>query len=313
MDDVRLMIGDCLELMREIPEHSISLIVADPPYHRVKNEPWDRQWKTDGDYLSWLGEVLELFRRVLRPNGSFYLFASPRMAARVEYKVAEFFDVLSRITWRKDSGWARKQCKEEMRVWRPVSEAIIFAANDHLKELISEARLAAGLTMKDVAEIAGAHGKVNHGGAVSNWESGLSVPPREAYERLATILKLPAYEEIVRPFSVSAEIPYTDVWDFPTVPPTPDKHPCEKPLALIEHIVKASSRPGDLVLDPFMGSGATGLACRNLGRSFVGIERHTPYFRLAEHRIADAQLRLQRPHAPRLRPAKTESYPLFDR
>ena len=66
------------------------------------------------------------------------------------------------------------------------------------------------------------------------------------------------YETLRRPFTVSAEVPYTDVWTFPTVASYPGKHPCEKPAALLDHVIAASSRPGAVVLDPFMGSGATG-------------------------------------------------------
>ncbi len=62
------------------------------------------------------------------------------------------------------------------------------------------------------------------------------------------------------------------LWHYPTVPYYPCKHPCEKPAAMLEHIINASSRPGDVVLDCFMGSGSTGKACKALGRHFIGIE-----------------------------------------
>ena len=65
-------------------------------------------------------------------------------------------------------------------------------------------------------------------------------------------------------------------------------HPTQKPLAVIEPLIRASSRRDQTVLDPFMGSGTTGVACANLGRRFVGVEIHEPYFRIACRRIADA-------------------------
>jgi len=72
---------------------------------------------------------------------------------------------------------------------------------------------------------------------------------------------------------------------FPTVARYTDKHPCEKPLAMMEHIVTASSRPGAVVLDCFMGSGATGEAALRLGRKFIGIEADAGYFRGASERL----------------------------
>ena len=79
--------------------------------------------------MGWLGEVLEEFRRVLAPNGSLYLFASPKMAARVELKVGEYFEILNRITWAKPpfSTKAEMFRKEDMRSYFPTAEAVIFA------------------------------------------------------------------------------------------------------------------------------------------------------------------------------------------
>ncbi|MBD1572097.1 site-specific DNA-methyltransferase [Vibrio sp. S17_S38] len=80
------------------------------------------------------------------------------------------------------------------------------------------------------------------------------------------------YETLRRPFSVTDDIPYTDVWIFAPVQYYPGKHPCEKPADLLEHIITTSSREGAVVLDAFMGSGSTGKACLKLNRKFIGIE-----------------------------------------
>ena len=94
------------------------------------------------------------------------------------------------------------------------------------------------------------------------------------------------YEDLRRPFNVSADVPYTDVWTFPTVGRRVGKHPCEKPLAMMEHIIRASSRPGAVVLDPFMGSGVTGEAALRHGRQFIGIEADAGYYASAKTRIS---------------------------
>ncbi|MCL9783646.1 site-specific DNA-methyltransferase [Vibrio sp. S4M6] len=80
------------------------------------------------------------------------------------------------------------------------------------------------------------------------------------------------YENLRRPFSVTSDVPYTDVWTFSPVQYYPGKHPCEKPADLLEHIISVSSREGSVVLDAFMGSGSTGKACLKLNRQFIGIE-----------------------------------------
>lgn len=80
------------------------------------------------------------------------------------------------------------------------------------------------------------------------------------------------YESLRRPFRVTKEVPHTDVWNYTPVAYYPGKHPCEKPADMAEDIINASSRPGQVVLDAFMGSGAFGKAAVRLGRKFIGIE-----------------------------------------
>lgn len=80
------------------------------------------------------------------------------------------------------------------------------------------------------------------------------------------------YESLRRPFTVTADVLYTDVWTFPSVAFYPGKHPCEKPSEMMEHIIRSSSRPGDVVADFFMGSGATLKAAVKLGRVGIGVE-----------------------------------------
>ncbi|KAA0547779.1 site-specific DNA-methyltransferase [Citrobacter braakii] len=80
------------------------------------------------------------------------------------------------------------------------------------------------------------------------------------------------YENLRRPFSVTKDVPFTDVWDFPPVAHYPGKHPCEKPAAMMEHIIRSSSRPGEVVADFFMGSGSTVKEALKLGRQAIGVE-----------------------------------------
>ncbi len=96
------------------------------------------------------------------------------------------------------------------------------------------------------------------------------------------------YDDLRRPFSLTPKDQWSDVWDFDPVATYPGKHPCEKPLALLAHMLKVSTKPGALVLDAFMGSGSTACACAKLGRRFIGIERDPQHFDAAVRRIENA-------------------------
>jgi len=326
---MKILHGNCLDLMRDMPDCSVDAIVTDPPYFKVKGEAWDRQWDKPAEFLTWLGSVLDEFMRLLKLNGSLYLFASPRMAARVEIAVGERFCVLNNIRWVKDAGWHMKADKEALRSFLSPWEACIFAEHygadnsamgvagyqqkcDELRGFVFEplrAYLAgemerAGHSLVSVNK-AWREWKGGNGGMSSHWftTSQWSLPTAANYQWLRELFNAKGdehlrreyedlrreYEDLRRPFQVTADVPYTDVWTFPTVSHYKGKHPCEKPVELMEHIIRSSTRPGALVLDPFAGSGTTGVACRNLGREFVGIEMSEEYARAARERIEGGQ------------------------
>ena len=334
MSEYRLIHGDCLEVLPTLADNSIDLVLTDPPYFKAKmDQAWDRQWKTDADYLDWLGRVLAEFQRVLKPNGSLYLFASSRMAARVEVKTAERFNVLSSIVWAKHNGNGNgrhsKMHKEDLRAWWPQTERIIFAEHygadniakgeagyaakcDDLRGFVFEPlRLylrseweRAGLKPEQANEACGTASMAGrHYFARSQWclptaehyaalqryanRGGPGEYLRRDYEELRRDYEelRRDYEDLRRPFAVTADVPYTDVWDFPTVAARPGKHVCEKPVALLSHIIQASSKPGAVVLDAFMGSGASGEAAVKLGRQYIGIELDSKWVERATFRL----------------------------
>ncbi len=286
--------ADSLALLRRFPTHSVSLILTDPPYHVTKkrNIYGDTAFAEDQHYLKWMAEYATEWRRVLRPNGSLFCFCDSSMVARLEVLFSEKFNILSRIVWTKPNdpgfdGWKGKMKKEALRQWYPHSERLLFAepamqGNLHrspFAHLLREARKKSGLMMHQLTAMIGAHGKVNHGGAVSNWEAGRNTPSREQYERMSEVLigtgkveSMLPYEDAIRVFAVDASKEFTDVWTFPSVRPYKGKHPAEKPAAMLEHAIAATTYPGDIVLDCFGGSGSTALAALKLGRRAVTIE-----------------------------------------
>jgi len=339
--------GDALDVLRSLPDASVDIVVTDPPYFKVKAEWWDRQWEKPAGFLAWMGQLVDEWRRVLKPNGSLYVFASPQMAARVEGVVAERMKVLNSIVWAKPrfSTKAEMFVKGDQRAFFPATERIVFAEQfgtdnvargeagyaakcnelrsfvfEPLRAYLDGERERAGLSMTAVRDVWQRERK-NKGNMTGHWfgQSQWALPTQANYEWLRALFNEAQpggdflareyeelrreyeelrreyeglrreYEGLRRPFAVSDEVPYTDVWTFPTVGYYAGKHPCEKPADLIRHIVRASSRPGDVVLDSFTGSGVVGRIAIEEGRSFIGSEIDPHWVAVARRSIDAAQ------------------------
>ena len=344
--------GDCFEIMHEMEGDSIDLIATDPPYFKVKNEAWDRQWNSADEFVAWMRRLCETWREMLKSNGSLYCFASQKMAARVEVEMSSHFNVLNRIVWVKSQGPHNGSHKESLRAYFPQTEFIVFAEHygadnmakgeagyvlkcDKLRGFVFEplrAYLDGERRRADVSKkecnvacgfSAGGSGMAGHYFSSSQF----CIPTPEHYTELQRLFNAKCngsgpqylrreyedlrreyedlrreyedlrreyedlrreYEDLRRPFSVSADMAFTDVWNFPVVMNYPGKHPCEKPLSMMRHIISVSSRDGATVFDPFMGSGTTGVAAVQLGRKFIGIEREPKYFERACNRVREA-------------------------
>jgi site-specific DNA-methyltransferase (adenine-specific) len=285
---------------------------------------WDHQWKDPKKFLEWIDKLAAQWQRILKPNGSLYCFVSPRMAARVEVQLTERFNVLNHIRWQKEEGWHKKADKEISRQFHSPWEGVIFCEHygadniakgeagygakcDELRGFVFEPlrayldgeRQRAGLTPDGVNRICGFREK--GGMAGRHWfnASQFAMPTKASYEKVQAACPghfrreyedlRREYEDLRRPFTVSADVPYTDVWTFPTVQSYPGKHPCEKPAAMLEHIITASSRPGAVVLDCFAGSGSTLAAAKKLGRQYIGIEIDPHWCDVARGRLGQVQ------------------------
>ena len=127
LNSINLVNDDSLSYIKTLPDNCIDLIATDPPYFQVKACSWDNQWENVTSYLLWLDEMLAEFWRVLKPNGSLYMFCGSKLAADTEILVRERFDVLNHIIWAKPSGPWRRQNKESLRSYFPATERILFA------------------------------------------------------------------------------------------------------------------------------------------------------------------------------------------
>ena len=200
-----LLLGDCLEVMKTLPDCSVDAVVTDPPYYRVKDEEWDRQWDDPTAFLAWLDQVAEQWQRLLKPNGSLYCFASPQLAAHVETLLGQRFQVLNSIRWTKAQGWHEKAEKEALRSFLSPWEAVIFAEQfrsdgsalhgsgwadqcaelragvfEPLRQYLLQERDKAGMTNRQVDECLGTSGMAGHYFGASQW----ALPTEDAYDKM---------------------------------------------------------------------------------------------------------------------------------
>jgi len=353
----RLACADSLQFIKTIPDASVDLICTDPPYFRVKENEWDRQWSSDGDYLSWLESMVSEFRRILKPTGSLYMFCGHRLSADTELMVRRHLNVLNHIIWAKPSGaWGRNR-KEALRQYFPSTERVIFA--DHhgerstapggpgygsrLEELrrevfgplisyFADARAALRVSAREIHDATGTQ-MCSHWFSGSQWQlpkpaqyaqlqrlfadkseghdhPGLPMPYdalQARFTQLAAELSTRREEGAAarRTFTVNKAVPFLDVWNYPVVQGYPGKHPCEKPAAMMEDIINASSRPGDVLADFFMGSGSFIKAAIRLGRRVTGVELDPERFRqtVREVEAVNCELNPEMPHVAGTVPA----------
>ena len=327
-----LVNADSLVFIKTLPDNSVDLILTDPPYYRVKPDPWDRQWDSTAEYLAWLDDFFAEFWRVLKPNGSLYVFCGSKLASETETLLSQRFKILNHIVWAKTAGNWFRQHKQNLRSYCTSTERILFAEHygaegvakgqvgyaekcSELKshvfapliEYFKNARESLSVSAQDINRVTGTQ-MCSHWFSYSQWQlpnerqylalqrlfndraaelqskSPLEQPHSELITEYSTLrrnyesLSLEfadlkrQYESLRRPFSVSADVPYTDVWTYRPVQYYPGKHPCEKPAEMIRDILNASTRPGCVVADFFMGSGVVIKESMKLGLPSIGVE-----------------------------------------
>ncbi|CTQ33284.1 site-specific DNA-methyltransferase [Jannaschia rubra] len=243
-----IMSGDCVAAMNALPENSVDLIFADPPYnlqlrgdlHRPDNskvdavdDHWD-QFESLKAYDAFTRRWLEAARRVLKPDGAIWVIGSYHNIFRVGTALQDQgFWLLNDVVWRKTNPMPNFRGKRltnahETMIWASKSETSRYTFNYEAMKALNE-----GVQMR------------------SDW----TFPICTGHERLKNARGEKA-------------------------------HPTQKPEALLHRLLVATTNPGDVVLDPFFGTGTTGAVATMLGRHFIGIEREEEYRQLAAERIA---------------------------
>jgi site-specific DNA-methyltransferase (adenine-specific) len=243
--------NDLFEVLAELPDHSIDMIFADPPYNlsndgfsihagkmvSVNKGDWDKSQGFEKDYefhRAWL----EACRRVLKPHGTLWVSGTYHSIYQCGHAIQSLgYHILNDITWYKPNAAPNLSCR-------------MFTASHETLLWVRKEKKASHTFNYDLLR-------------EKSWED-------DRYKNEGKQMRT--------------------VWDINTPKPWEKKygkHPTQKPLDLLERIVLASTKEGDIVLDPFTGSSTTGLAAVKHGRKFIGIDKELDYLELSKKRFAD--------------------------
>lgn len=245
--------GDTFEAVKKIPDESIDLIVVDPPYNLSKNYHGNsfNKMKTD-EYSEFTREWLEEAKRVLSPEGTIYVCCDWKTSMIIGPLIAETFQIKNRITWQREKGRGAKTN------WKNSMEDIWFATKSNSYTF----------NLDDVKVRRKVIAPYREAGKPKDWEESEKGNYRDTSP--------------------------SNFWDDITVPfwsmPENTGHPTQKPEKLVTKLILASSNPGDIVLDLFVGSGTTSVVAKKLNRDYIGIEQNLLYCAWAEYRLEMAEM-----------------------
>lgn len=241
-----VLLGDSIEILKDIKSNSVDLIFADPPYNIGKNfgNNYDT-WKTVDSYIAWCKIWIDECMRILKNTGTMYFMTATQHMAFLDIYVSQRYNVLSRIVWTYDSSGVQSK-----RIFGSLYEPILMINKSdeyqytfNNEEILVEAKTGSTRKLIDYRKD----------------------PPQPYNDK-----KIPG-----------------NVWNFSRVRfkmTEYENHPTQKPEALLERIILASSNPGDIVLDPFSGSFTTSAVAVRLGRKAIGIDLNEDYFRIGVRR-----------------------------
>lgn len=242
---ISLMQGDCLELMKTIPDGSVDLILTDPPYGTTACK-WD---SVIDFYLMW-----EQLKRIIKPNGAIVLFGSEPFSSAL--RISNIKQYKYDWIWNKTKPQGFLNAKA-----RPLVE----------HELIH----------------------VFSNGACTSTSKTMTYNPQGLFD-VDVVLRNTDTESIGKRKSRKSGSEYKQTQSgYPRsilkyAHDQSKLHPTQKPVALLEYLIKTYTQENETVLDFTMGSGSTGVACKNTNRNFIGIELDEKYFEIAKNRIESA-------------------------
>lgn len=308
MVDIKLMQGDCLERMKEIPGASVDLVLTDPPYGTMKGAGLDgwHDGKTDWDSTIETSAMLGQCNRILRTNGALILFSQEPYTSHLITNAHGNIPFSYRMVWLKDH-FANSLIAKKAPVNYTEDVCVFFKKYDTLaqhplRDYAMRVLAHCGGSLKAVNAALG-HRRAEHFFYIESTQFVLCT--EKTYREICALYGIQGLEwfkpyaelkaaddafkaSVVRTFNLpegakykSNVLRYKKDYD--------GLHPTQKPVALLEDLIKTYTNEGETVLDFTMGSGSTGVACINTNRNFIGIELDPTYFDIACKRIEEAQ------------------------
>lgn len=248
----KTILGDTFEALKNVPPESIDLIIVDPPYNLSKNYHGNKFNKRNNEaYQKYTNDWLDLVIPLLKPNGTLYVCCDWESGMVIGDVLSEKITIKNRITWQREKGrGAKTNWKNGMEdIWYCVKGADYTFNVDDVK-----------LRKKVITPY-------KEDGKPKDWEETENGKFRDTYP--------------------------SNFWGDITIPfwsmPENTAHPTQKPEKLIAKLILASSNKGDIILDPFLGSGTTSVVAKKLDRLYIGIEYNPQYAVWAEKRLETAE------------------------
>ncbi len=248
----KIILGDSLKVLALLPQQCADLIIVDPPYN-LNRDFHGKAFKrsSDEDYREYTETWIQAVKPLLRRNGSMYVCCDWQCSSVIGLVLKKYFHVQNRITWQREKGRGAHSN------WKNAMEDIWFVTNDKSYTFHVDA---VKIRRKVIAPY-----KVD--GKPKDWEETADGNFRNTFP--------------------------SNFWDDISIPywsmPENTAHPTQKPEKLFAKLILASSGSGQMVLDPFLGSGTTAVVAKKLGRNFVGIEHNPNYCAWAMKRLEMAE------------------------
>lgn len=248
----KTILGDTLCTLGFLPEKSVDLLIADPYYNLDKSFHGNKFSKLKGsEYAEYTESWIKKIIPLLKPTASVYVCCDWQSSMQIGIVLGKYFNVINRITWQREKGrGARKN-------WKNSLEDIWFATVSdeytfNVSDVMSRRKVLAPYKVE---------------GKPKDWEETAEGNFRNTYP--------------------------SNFWDDISIPywsmPENTAHPTQKPEKLLAKLILASSNKGDVVLDPFLGSGTTSVVAKKLERHYIGIEQNPLYCAWAEYRLEQAE------------------------
>lgn len=240
---------DALKTLDYLPDESVDLVIVDPPYNLTKifgNSVFKE--RDFNEYEKWLDKWLKKLPRIMKENASIYICADWKTSISIPAVAGKYFILQNRISWEREKGRGAKDN------WKNCLEDIWFFTKSKNYTFNLDA-------VKVLRPVVAPYR--DKSGAPKDWRE-------EGDRRHRLTYPSNIWTDISIPF-----------WSMPENTP----HPTQKPEKLLAKLILASSNPGDVILDPFLGSGTTSVVAKKLGRRYIGIEQEKEYVALAERRL----------------------------